>query len=426
MKNKNVIIVTIDCLRKNYFDDFLKTKTWEIQFNDYDFSVFDNAHPTGSFTPTSMPGIAASRYAEYSEKNLYLPRDAELGYTILQEHGYKTAIIHANPYISKLFGYNEDVDFFEGFYIEKEYEETAVSHAVKKVRGSIIGDNALYRFLSRIYLGARLHLGSGALHPKIGCDKIFESAEKFVNENKKTNKFMWLHLMDLHGPLDDPENKTSIKDCNKLFIKASKRPREMSDKNVELLKGLYQKNLEKTLTGLYEFFEFLKKNDEFKESIIVITADHGEEFFENGEYGHRAKFLDCLVNVPLLVKVPGKGGGKKKGVCSTIDILPTIFEALDIKIPESYAGENLFNKRKKFAAIKNIYKEPLKEPVCLGDSGHKENYCIVFDDFKYVLENHKEQILPKTREDEKNLARARAAHRSCFRKKGVVDSIKIK
>jgi len=76
-------------------------------------------------------------------------------------------------------------------------------------------------------------------------------------------------------------------------------------------------------------------------SIIVITADHGEEHFEHGRYGHGTSHRDKVISIPILVYVPER----YKGVCNRpaglIDIAPTILDYVGIDNYPFYSGESL-------------------------------------------------------------------------------------
>lgn len=78
------------------------------------------------------------------------------------------------------------------------------------------------------------------------------------------------------------------------------------------------------------------------DTMIVITADHGEEFWEEGVAGHGASMRESLVHVPLLVYYPPlfPGVAVEEGV-DTMDVMPTILDALGLPLPEEVQGESL-------------------------------------------------------------------------------------
>jgi arylsulfatase A-like enzyme len=78
------------------------------------------------------------------------------------------------------------------------------------------------------------------------------------------------------------------------------------------------------------------------DTMIIITADHGDEQFEAGRVGHGGSILETLVYVPLIIHYPPlfPGGKVPEGV-EVVDIVPTIADALGIEPDESWQGESL-------------------------------------------------------------------------------------
>src|SRR5262249_28516711 len=79
------------------------------------------------------------------------------------------------------------------------------------------------------------------------------------------------------------------------------------------------------------------------DTMIVITGDHGDEFWEDGRLGHGGSLHETLFHVPLLVYYPSlfpPGTAVPEGA-ETIDILPTLIDALGGKVPAEMQGESL-------------------------------------------------------------------------------------
>jgi len=78
-------------------------------------------------------------------------------------------------------------------------------------------------------------------------------------------------------------------------------------------------------------------------TVLIITADHGEEFAEHGKYGH-SSLWDTNIHVPLIIKIPGGPGGKRiEDLAETIDIMPTVLELAGIAVPSQARGVSLVN-----------------------------------------------------------------------------------
>jgi arylsulfatase A-like enzyme len=79
------------------------------------------------------------------------------------------------------------------------------------------------------------------------------------------------------------------------------------------------------------------------QTMIVVTADHGEELWEDGRCGHGASLRDTLVHVPLFVRYPPlvpRGTVVDEGV-DVLDVLPTLAEALRVDPPAGGQGRSL-------------------------------------------------------------------------------------
>ena len=80
------------------------------------------------------------------------------------------------------------------------------------------------------------------------------------------------------------------------------------------------------------------------ECIVVLTADHGETFWEHGDFWHHGAWVyETNVHVPLLVRLPdGRGaGGVVQRPVSAIDLFPTLLELLEVPLPEPAPGLSL-------------------------------------------------------------------------------------
>ena len=76
--------------------------------------------------------------------------------------------------------------------------------------------------------------------------------------------------------------------------------------------------------------------------MILLTADHGEEFHDHGDFGHTNTLYDELINVPLLLKLPGQSeGGVVNRTVALLDLLPTILDTVGLPVPAEIDGRSL-------------------------------------------------------------------------------------
>jgi arylsulfatase A-like enzyme len=76
-------------------------------------------------------------------------------------------------------------------------------------------------------------------------------------------------------------------------------------------------------------------------TMIVLTADHGEEFWDHGAFEHGHSLYDELVRVPLVLALPGAGGEVVEVPVRTLDVLPTVLDFLALAPAPGFEGRSL-------------------------------------------------------------------------------------
>lgn len=89
----------------------------------------------------------------------------------------------------------------------------------------------------------------------------------------------------------------------------------------------------------------LEQQDLLKNTILIVTGDHGEEFMEKGAWGHNSSFVDEQTRTPMVMRVPGREPRQIDEVSSHLDIGTTLLQFLGApKEADSYSlGRNLFD-----------------------------------------------------------------------------------
>jgi choline-sulfatase len=92
-----------------------------------------------------------------------------------------------------------------------------------------------------------------------------------------------------------------------------------------------------------EFIAFLKRSGLYERSMVILLADHGEEFFEHGSWAHGTDLFNSQIRVPLLVKFPdGRYAGRSfDGAVSLVDVLPTVLDYFGTAAPPAACGRSL-------------------------------------------------------------------------------------
>ncbi len=94
---------------------------------------------------------------------------------------------------------------------------------------------------------------------------------------------------------------------------------------------------------LGELFEYLDEMQLYDDLMIILTSDHGEEFYEHEGWWHGTTLYEEQIFVPLIIKLPGneKAGTEVHDLVRSIDIAPTILGAVGSAIPAVMQGNGI-------------------------------------------------------------------------------------
>lgn len=119
--------------------------------------------------------------------------------------------------------------------------------------------------------------------------------------------------------------------------------KEALAKDIGLIRNRYINSVHHLDMQYGRIFEYMKKNQLLDNTIVILIGDHGEEFMENGYWGHNSTFADPQVRTPLVIYKPGMKPFIEDQMTSHMDVIPTVMPLLGVKNPSSdYAiGYNL-------------------------------------------------------------------------------------
>ena len=207
--------------------------------------------------------------------------------------------------------------------------------------------------------------------------------------------FLFLHGYDVHTPYAPKENyfAESRPEIDRLsrenryckYQDAADRSRYLAPESIpsdqstqEYLESLYDSEILEVDRSLGSLFQHLRSRGLLDQTILILTSDHGEEFWDHGSCEHVKTVYNELLHVPLFVRIPGGVGHvESTPVAANIDILPTIVEALGWPAPASIDGESLLR-----PAPRDIFSEAQFH----YDSQHLRRYSVVRGSEKLIYD----------------------------------------
>ncbi|MCK4826376.1 sulfatase, partial [bacterium] len=304
---------------------------------------FKQAISNGGHTRTSFPTIMASVLPplQHAEGKDILQRSVTLA-EVLKKSGYHTAAYHSNPGLSHFYGYDQGFDLFDdSFRALRPWRARSWVRGIARSRGGLIA-----RAANKASLALQPILTHVVTPPIINAEEITRKSLKW-HETQNRKIFIWLHYMDVHHPYM-PENEdlsqfydqpVSRRRMNILWRKMTRKPPEVSQTEREILINLYDADIKYTDSIIGSLLDRLE--NQMNNTVVILTADHGDEFGEHGRFGHETLY-DGILRVPLIIAGPGVGSGISiKQQVGLINLAPTIVDIAGIGKPRSFYGKNL-------------------------------------------------------------------------------------
>jgi arylsulfatase A-like enzyme len=339
----NVVLITIDCLRADHLSCYghKRETTPFIDSLANEGIRYENAYANGPFTSASFLSILASAYPLDFEKMLPVSKNIPLLSKLLKKIKIRTAAVHSNPYLSTYYGYNQGWDYFEDFIHTK-------SRPKRRKRSSLKRDvKDLIKQLIPKKLRIIIKLFSGFHGPYENAEIITDNAINWLKKNKDSPFFLWLHYMDLHEPYFILNTNINRKYSKDLSFLSQIRVLDKNKKNINVIENvvnIYDDKLNYIDNNLERLFNFLKKENKLENTFLILTSDHGQEFFEHGNFGHAARFYNEILHIPLVLYGPSIEKNVNGDLVSQLDIAPTILHFFNLQAPREYQGHNLLSR----------------------------------------------------------------------------------
>jgi arylsulfatase A-like enzyme len=324
----NVVLISIDSLRADHLSGYGYHRLTSPNLDRFarEGALFENAIAESSWTlPTHvsmLTGLSSSVHGVELD-HLRLAENVPTLASLLRNAGYRTGGIYSGPYLHPVFGFSQGFDEYEGVYGDAAGLDQSIDSAKSpdERRRAILEANR-------------------EAHHTITAPAVTEKAIDFLRRHGEQPFFLFLHYFDVHYDYRPPEWAWRRFDPDydgPLAGDGVVRIRDirpgMAAKDLDHVLALYDGEILFTDRYIGYFLERLERQGLAERTIVVITADHGEEFFEHGGKGHRRTLYEEVLRVPLLVRFPGRipPGARLEELVRHIDIAPTILSLLGIE-----------------------------------------------------------------------------------------------
>lgn len=173
--------------------------------------------------------------------------------------------------------------------------------------------------------------------PRCGtAETTFAEATAWIERYGRLPFMLFVHTYEVHHPYGAPEpwlSRFADPDAENLygnFFDDAKTEAQRAQ-----VRDLYDSSVAYADHHLGRFLDRVRALGLLENTLVVIFADHGEEFWEHGVCGHTAHVYDEVLRVPLLVRRPGSHQENRRiqNLVSTLDLFPTCLELLGLPVP---------------------------------------------------------------------------------------------
>jgi len=383
-KTPNIILIIMDTTRVDHISCYGYHKKTTPRIDKFATSalLYKNAYSTAPRTLPSIASILTGTYpgyhGAYVAPEIFYRKLSEENITIaeiLKREGFLTAGIVSCMITSRL-GFNQGFHYFE---------DKIVNYPI------LLSTFGAFSFLNHFFPLEDFLFFNG-LHGHRVADQINQLAISWLERNReKSPFFFFLHYFDSHlpylpfhsgntkGKLSDliqmkyshgNPNYWRMERCLIGSVSSGKKP--LLPEEREYLVTNYDGEILFLDAKIGEILDKLKGLELYDNSLIIITADHGEAFGEHGLMAHGKALYEDNIHVPLIIKYPLNDvhEGIINYPVSLTGIVPTILSYLSIDPMGTIQGSS-FQERKSQKIISQKFYKP-------------DMISMIFEDYKYV------------------------------------------
>lgn len=177
----------------------------------------------------------------------------------------------------------------------------------------------------------------------------------WIRENRTERFFVFLHTYDVHrynppeefSGLFDEGLKSDIEKGIPLarqlqVLKNHDFLEQLGDDDRDKIVAIYDESIRYVDHWLGVFFDALAEAGLEENTIVVLTSDHGEEFWEHEHTGHGYTNFEEMLHVPLIIRHPDIEPGRRSAMVGLIDLAPTVADMVGARIRSDWQGQSFY------------------------------------------------------------------------------------
>lgn len=305
----------------------------------------------------------SSRYPLRSERVYLYPERTTYPrvpiYDVLHALGWKTAIISSQ---NEIWGHM--INYLRSGHLDHFFHSESFDGPTYVPRN----DTGFEEFLK----GSKR---SGKIDDRFTIDE----AMRWIDARGDAPFFLYINMQNSHLPYETPADFPRRFGPERLpfQIHFGGFPRSQ----IQTVKDVYADSLAYSDYQLSRLIDHLKERGEWDRTLVVVTGDTGQAFYEHGFVAHANRIFDELMRVPLVIRAPGMQPRVDPRPAQHIDVAPTILDLLGIPPHPSFQGISLVGDDPALGRSRFLL---VQAPLA-------EQYGVVRDGFKLVYDAERDK-----------------------------------
>ncbi len=369
-KPRQVVLVIVDTLRADYLSCYSEHAPSTPSLDALAAKSLFFAHPRSS-APWTFPSVSSIQTGLAPSVHLGLrPFDAlpDKATTLAQRMsnaGFLTAAFVRNPALRQ---YTHIDRGFDEYHFQREPHSP-----------SALAEVLLRPLLPEVYL------------PQVGAEVQTRRVSEWISSHRDRDFFLWVHYFDPHMSYNPPREfqpeGTPPPEIGRNFEDAARVRGGFLNPDAaerEWIRKLYAGEVRATDRGIAGLFKSLESNGIFDDSLIVFTADHGDELWEHDGFEHGHVMYDEVLGVPLFMKLPhGALAQRVDEAVSNQSIAATVLEVVGVPYSQGELSAPPLVRRKAGADTLVLDVHP-RALVSSGILYFEARTAVVFEGFKFI------------------------------------------
>lgn len=353
-----VVLITLDTLR---FDSFAGSNGRasvmpEVARWAEDATVFERFYAASASTQPSHASMFTGLHPwqhGMSRNGLQLIADHATVAERLRAAGFSTTAVVSSFPVSQRFGFAQGFDYYDDAF---EAGTLRPGEWLKATREMGESEKAV----------------KGEPFYSLG-DTVTDKAIARIDAATGDRRFFWFHYFDPHSPYGDTGEDGEISPRDVLSVaKAGDDPTPA----LQRARRLYDADVAYLDRALGRLLRRIEEDAEDLETHVLLVADHGESFGEDGSVAHGRRLIASQIHVPCVLRSPKLEVGVRRDIAGSIDIAATLLSLAGVEVPE--AGSGLGNgrdltrpasERQRAFGMRRTYDKPFRD-VRLDGSVH--------------------------------------------------------